>query len=96
MSVLSPNFVIGSISIGIVEDASCINIGNNFPMDFQSHKKQNQGFGTIAGHGNHLDGMKSLLHDAAVLDFITDGKETVVPDWVRVLIEQRLNQEKTP
>ncbi|MCM3703394.1 hypothetical protein [Paenibacillus macerans] len=61
--VLAPNFVIGHIRVGTVEGASCINIGNNLPSGFTSHKKQNQGL-SVSGDYNELKDIESLLDNA--------------------------------
>lgn len=69
---LSPNFTINSFTIHSVEGASCINFGNNEPTGFTSYKKQNQGFGSISGDSNTVDGIKTLLNDKALLDMFSD------------------------
>ncbi|WP_248924617.1 hypothetical protein [Paenibacillus hamazuiensis] len=76
-SLLSPTFVIGYIQIGSVEGASCINLGNNYPSGFQSHKKQNQGFGTVHGDGNSLREIRSVLEDNDVLDVLEQSDARV-------------------
>ncbi|MDN4526706.1 hypothetical protein [Fictibacillus fluitans] len=94
MSALSPNFFIGNFRIGTVEGASCINMGNNFPVGFESHKKQNQGLGTISGDNNRFDGLKTLLDDSDVMDMLTSGAEKEVPDWIKELIISRLKEQE--
>ncbi|CAG7637500.1 hypothetical protein ACFQI7_07735 [Paenibacillus allorhizosphaerae] len=84
-SFLSPQFVIGSIRIGSVENAACINMGNNWPTGFESHQKLTQGFGSVSGDRNVVSGIRSLLNDSDFLDMlnITDAE---VPDWLQKAI----------
>lgn len=81
-SFLSPTFVIGYIRIGSVEGASCVNLGNNSPSGFQSHKKHNQGFGNVGGDHNQIRGLRSTLEDNDMLD-MQNGLEEEIPAWVR-------------
>jgi hypothetical protein len=60
-SVLSPTFIIGSIRIGTVEGASCVNFGNNWPSEFTSISKQQQGFGNVSGDHNDLTRFRAHL-----------------------------------
>jgi hypothetical protein len=85
-SLLSPTFVIGHIRIGSVEGASCVNFGNNFPTDFQNHKKHNQGFGNVGGDHNKIDGTKAVLEDADLIDTLVSGAEEDIPDWVKEMV----------
>ena len=83
-SLLSPTFIIGSIRIGSVEGASCINLGNNLPVGFTSRKTHNQGFGNIQGDDNRLNQTRSFLHETSY----SEQKETepgnyAIPDWVK-------------
>ncbi|MCF8563746.1 hypothetical protein LLE49_03205 [Alicyclobacillus tolerans] len=68
---LSPTFVIGTIKIDQVEGASCVNMGNNWPTNFRSYKKHNQGFGTVKGNHNVLKGARSLLNDPDTYDMLS-------------------------
>ncbi|RKN86398.1 hypothetical protein [Paenibacillus ginsengarvi] len=79
----SPNFVIGHIEIGTVEGASCVNMGNNFPSNFQSNKKHNQGFGDVSGNNNQLSGTKSTLDDSDFLEWMAGGEAGMIPEPVR-------------
>ncbi|QQE80155.1 hypothetical protein [Alicyclobacillus sp. SO9] len=84
---LSPNFFIGTIHIGQIESASCFNLGNNWPTNFRSYKKQNQGFGTVRGNHNSVTGSKSLLNDPDVIDAPNfSGKRP--PEWLQRMLEQ--------
>lgn len=94
MSVLSPNFFIGKLRVGTVEGASCINMGNNFPVGFESHKKQNQGLGTISGDNNQFDGLRTLLNDSDIIDMLNQSDETEVPDWIKDLILSRMKEQE--
>jgi hypothetical protein len=64
-SVLSPTFIIGSIRIGSVDGASCVNFGNNWPSDFTSISNTQQGFGSVSGDGNQLSHFHALLESMA-------------------------------
>ncbi len=96
MTSFSPKFVIGNIRIGTIEGASCVNMGNNFPSNFQSVKKHNQGFGSISGDHNDVQGLRSILSDSNIIDMLTKtpvGED--IPDWVQELIRSRLaNREE--
>lgn len=76
-NVWSPTFVIGTIHIGQIEGASCLNLGNNWVSDFSSYQRVNQGFGTV--HGDHalIRANRSLVHDPDTIDL----PETSDPDW---------------
>jgi hypothetical protein len=93
-SVLSPNFVIGTIRIGTIEGASCLNMGNNWPTNFESTKKHNQGFGTITGDKNDIKGLRTLLDDRDVMDMMNLGDEDEVPDWLKEMILTRLKDHQ--
>lgn len=80
MANITNNFIIGNIRVGSVEGASCINLGNNTPSHFENHKKHNQGFGTIGGDSNKIEGARTLLHDPDALD-LPDWKGDI-PQWV--------------
>lgn len=55
-TLLSPTFYIGHIRIGSVEGASCVNLGNNWPTDFDNYKKHTQGFGEVGGGSQPVNG----------------------------------------
>jgi hypothetical protein len=81
-SFLSPTFIIGQMRIGSIEGASCLNMGNNWPTGFESHKKHNQGFGTVGGDNNRIDGLRSLLNDSDFLDMFNSSDDSI-PDWLK-------------
>lgn len=83
--LFSPTFIIGSIRIGSVEGASCVNMGNNYPTNFQNYKKHNQGFGNVGGDNNQVTGARAFLDDSDMVDQL-GGQEPAVPDWVREMI----------
>ncbi|MGL4821335.1 MAG: hypothetical protein ACRC5C_15395 [Bacilli bacterium] len=89
----SPQFVIGSIRIGVVETSSCLNFGNNFPTNFQSHKKSNQGLGTVIGDRNHFDHVVSALNDADEIDTIDVSGAKDVPDWLKGYVKKKQNDQ---
>lgn len=93
MSYLSPNFFIGSIHIGTIEGASCFNIGNNYPNGFRSYKKQNQGFGSISGDHNDIQGLRSFLNDPGVVDILTQYEADQIPDCIQRHIEKKLEDK---
>ncbi|WP_163538703.1 hypothetical protein [Gracilibacillus sp. YIM 98692] len=93
MTFLSPNFFIGTIRIGTVEGASCVNFGNNAPSGFESFKKQSQGLGSISGDGNHIEGLRSLLNDTAVMDMLVSRDTAEMPDWLQELVEEKIKEE---
>ncbi|HHW36415.1 MAG TPA: hypothetical protein GXX18_03865 [Bacillales bacterium] len=86
---LSPNFVIGSIKIGSIEGASCLNMGNNFPSNFSSHKKQNQGFGSIIGDHNDIRDILSRLDDSDVLDMYNQMDQDDPPEWIKEIVSTK-------
>jgi hypothetical protein len=97
MSIFSPNFIIGSIRIGTIEGASTVSMGNNLQHGFMNHQKINQGLGNISGDGNHIEGLKSLLQDSAILDIL--GNHTSpdeLPCWVQQLVKERLQESSKP
>lgn len=83
---VSTVFMLGTVSIGQMEGSSCFNIGNNFPSNFRSVKKHNQGVGNISGDGNHIRNLRALLNDPDVLDSVAFRDETEIPPWVEQLI----------
>ncbi|WP_337995006.1 hypothetical protein [Paenibacillus thermotolerans] len=90
--MLSPQFVIGSIRIGSVENAACINMGNNWPTNFESHQKLTQGFGSVSGDRNFVSGIRSLLNDADFLDML-NVSDSEVPEWLQKLIASAGNAQ---
>ncbi|MFD1737659.1 hypothetical protein ACFSCX_14020 [Bacillus salitolerans] len=94
MSILSPKFMIGSIRIGSIEGASCLNMGNNFPNNFTSHKKHHQGFGTVIGDQNEIKGILSKLENQDTIDLITKADSEDTPQWVKDLITSALKDQQ--
>ncbi|MDC3413714.1 hypothetical protein NC797_13785 [Aquibacillus sp. 3ASR75-11] len=89
MKTLSPNFIIGSIQIGTIESASCVNFGNNFPKDFTSNKKQNQGFGSISGDNNDISDIFSRLDEKDIKEVFHQSQAGQYPEWLHKLIEEQ-------
>lgn len=83
---LSPNFYIGHIRISSIEGASCFNMGNNWPSQFESFSKRTQGFGDIVGDGNMIKETRSEVDDADLLDMLNLSDNEDIPDWVKDLI----------
>ncbi|KUO77625.1 MAG: hypothetical protein APF77_19930 [Clostridia bacterium BRH_c25] len=92
MPNLSPLFFIGNIRIGSVEGASCINLGNNLPVGFQSFKKQNQGFGSITGDNNDISELCSVLKDTNMIDMLNQSGSDEVPGWVKKLAIEKFSK----
>jgi len=88
-SPYSPNFFIGSIRIGVVESASCINMGNNYPAQFQSNKKHNQGIGNISGDENDIHENKSLVSDSSFIDMLHQLENQELPLWLQDAIKEK-------
>lgn len=84
-NVLSPAFIIGSISIGEIAEASCLNMGNNWISDFRSYKKHNQGFGSVRGDHAVVRGTRSLLNDPDTFDMLS-LQDDKLPAWIGQLI----------
>lgn len=85
MDNLSPIFFIGTIRIGSVSGASCVNLGNNLPTGFQSFMKQNQGFGSITGDNNDISELCSVLKDTNMVDMLNQSDSDQIPDWIKKL-----------
>lgn len=98
MDNLSPIFFIGNIRIGSVEGASCINLGNNLPVGFQSFKKQNQGFGSITGDNNDISELCSVLKDTNMVDMLNKADTDDIPKWVKNLAAENFfeSEKKSP
>ncbi|ELK49079.1 hypothetical protein QRD89_16800 [Halobacillus sp. ACCC02827] len=94
MAFLSPNFFIQNIRIGAIENASCLNMGNNVPNGFENHQKLNQGFGTVHGDENTLEGLRSILSDSALLDMMMADKEQEMPEWLTDLIKHKMEENQ--
>lgn len=83
--ILSPVFVIGKVDIDTIEGASCLNMGNNWPTNFRSTKKHNQGFGQVSGDRHVLSGLRSLLNDPDTYDAMSIPSDTT-PAWLEQLL----------
>ncbi|WP_238322768.1 hypothetical protein [Gorillibacterium massiliense] len=77
--------MIGSIRIGSIENAACLNMGNNWPTGFESHQKLTQGFGSVSGDRNVVSGIRSLLNDSDFLDMLNLSNSDA-PEWLQKLI----------
>ncbi|WP_404332795.1 hypothetical protein [Mesobacillus maritimus] len=89
MKSLSPTFFIGSIRIGTIQDASCVNFGNNFPTDLTSQKKQNQGFGNISGDHNDIHDILSRLTEKDKTEIFTESPTDSNPEWLEEMIKNQ-------
>lgn len=94
-NLLSPAFIIGSISIGQIEGASCLNMGNNWISDFRSYKKQNQGFGSVRGDNAVVRGTRSLLNDPDTFDMLS-LQDDQLPAWIGQLIRHEEKDAEVP
>lgn len=87
---MSPQFVIGSIRIGTVQNASSVNMGNNWQTAFEGHQKWTQGFGSVSGDRNVVADIRSLLNDSDLLDTLhLTGAE--LPEWLQSIMTDRAN-----
>jgi hypothetical protein len=85
--LFSPQFVIGSIRIGTIQGASCLNMGNNFPTNFTSNKKTNQGFGNVTGDHNTLRDARSLVEDMDMVDMVNETNAQL-PEWLEQMMRE--------
>lgn len=85
-TLLSPTFYIGHIRIGSVEGASCVNLGNNWPTDFDNYKKHTQGFGEVGGDHNRLTEAQSAVTDSELIDMLNLSDDADLPDWVKEMV----------
>lgn len=93
MSFMSPNIAIGTLRIGSIEGASAVNLGNNFPSGFRSFKKHNQGFGTISGDHNGINGLHSQLSDSNIIDMLNEKDQLEeLPEWLQALILEKIKE----
>ncbi|HAQ06300.1 MAG TPA: hypothetical protein DCR24_01715 [Bacillus bacterium] len=89
MNTLNPTFYIGSIQIGTIQDASCVNFGNSFPQDFTSQKSQNQGFGSISGDHNDIHDILSRLTQRDITEIYTDSDKGEHPEWLEKMVKSQ-------
>lgn len=95
MAPFSPKFLIGTLRIGSIEEASCLNMGNNWPIGFESYKKHNQGFGSITGDHNDLEAIESKLSDSKIIDMLFhDSEDDEIPEWVKEIMIKKLNESE--
>ncbi|TCP26633.1 hypothetical protein EV207_11964 [Scopulibacillus darangshiensis] len=87
--LFSPAFFIGQIRVGTISDASCLNMGNNQPSHFNSKKKQNQGFGSITGDNNNLEGIRALLNDPDFIDMLAETDSQFLPSLLQGLSDSQ-------
>ena len=86
---LSSIFTIGDIHIGTIEDASAVNFGNNFPTDFTSNKKHNQGFGNIYGNENDIHDIESQMEEKGAVEVYYDSQEKPDDKWLEMLLKSK-------
>ncbi|QTL51462.1 MULTISPECIES: hypothetical protein [Priestia] len=91
---LQSTFSIGDIHIGTIEDASAVNFGNNFPTNFRSHKKVNQGFGNILGNQNDIHDILSSLEEKDSSEIYNESKDEKPPEWLDTMIEEQKKEDK--
>lgn len=94
MNKFSPAFFIGKITIGTVEGASCVNLGNNLPSGFTSYKKHNQGFGTVSGDNADIHDLFASLeeretHDAFNYEIGEESEQDPLYQNVQAIIENQ-------
>lgn len=88
----SPTFHFKEFKVGSLENASTINIGNNYPTNFKGFKRQNQGLGTIDGNNNDIHDLQSYIHLRYFLDAFMDDHDDV-PDYIKEMLDKYLEQE---
>ncbi|WP_427127042.1 hypothetical protein ACQCPQ_09840 [Priestia megaterium] len=92
---LQSTFSIGDIHIGTIEDASAVNFGNNFPTNFRSHKKVNQGFGNILGNQNDIHDILSSLEEKDASEVYNESQDEKPPEWLDTMIEEQKKEMGT-
>ena len=90
-AVLSPTFVIGSIHIDTVQNASSITIGNNWLYGFQNVSKSTQGIGTLYGDKNIIHSVKTMVYDSD-LPSEKSAFSQGLPDWLTGWMTNRENE----
>jgi hypothetical protein len=63
---------INSITVGIIENASSLNVGRNFLRDFKSMSKSNAGIGTVSGSHNSFPSSTNYVNDPDNVDMCWD------------------------
>ncbi|RIW30428.1 hypothetical protein D3H55_16980 [Bacillus salacetis] len=91
----STEFSIGDIHIGTVEDASAVNFGNNFPTNFRSNKKHNQGLGNIIGNNNDIHDLKSLMKERNAGGVYNENSNDQPPERLNI-IEKEEEESQGP
>jgi hypothetical protein len=89
---LESTFSIGDIHIGTIEDASAVNFGNNFPTNFRSHKKVNQGFGNILGNQNDIHDILSSLEEKDISEVYNESQDGKPPQWLDTMVEEQTKE----
>ncbi|MGF2616263.1 hypothetical protein FZC84_00590 [Rossellomorea vietnamensis] len=79
------DFTFRDIHIGTIEDASAVNFGNNFPTNFRSNKKHNQGLGNIIGNNNDIHDLKSYMKEKNAREIYNENQDDQQPAWVDAL-----------
>lgn len=87
----SPVFHINELKIGNLENASAVNIGNNYPTNFRGYKRHNQGLGTIEGNHNDIHDLNSHMNQRLLMDALLDSKEEL-PQWVIDLMKEHASE----
>ncbi|WP_456276111.1 hypothetical protein [Bacillus sp. AK128] len=93
----SPIFHIKEFKVGNLENASTINIGNNYPSNFKGFKRHSQGLGNIDGDHNDIHDLKSHLNLRYLMDTLMENQDEL-PEWVKELLneqEKELKKEDT-
>jgi hypothetical protein len=80
--------------IELDEVSGALNMGNNWPTDFKSYHKQNQGFGSVGGNKNHFSNARAYLYDPDEFDMV-NAAESSVPDWVKEMIAKKRLEESS-
>ncbi|RIV28594.1 hypothetical protein D2Q93_02245 [Alicyclobacillaceae bacterium I2511] len=94
-AMLSPTFIIGSIHIGTVQNASSVSIGNNWLSGFRSVSKSTQGIGTLYGDKNTIQSVRTLVYDPDTLSERTVSFPEL-PNWLTGWLANRENEPYSP
>lgn len=86
-------FRINDIHIGTVEDASVVNFGNNFPTNFRSMKKHNQGFGNIVGNENDVHDILSFMEEKDVVEVFNEHQDPKQAEWLETILKQQVKDK---
>ncbi|MCA1319168.1 hypothetical protein LC085_04515 [Bacillus tianshenii] len=68
-------------------------MGNNYPAQFQSNKKHNQGIGNISGDEHDIHENKSMVSDSSFIDMLHQLENQELPQWLQDVIKEKQNAD---